>query len=367
MPGHLGLIVKGTRVCNLRCSYCHDWRTGPGQTMPFPVLARMVAAALQDPEHDAVSFFWHGGEPLVLGREWYEKALYVQARLRRSGQRIVNALQTNGTLVDATWARFFRAHDIRVSLSLDGPPEIHDQHRVYASGKPSFREVTRGMEVLREHGVPLSVLMVIDEPALALGADRIFDIFLLLGVERFGLLAATPTNQPDAAPGTPTTHYVDAARMTTFLIGMYDRWRAHGDPRIQIRELEAIRGRVRQQAAGVCTFAGGCLGRYYAVDPNGDLAHCDVFVGDERYTLGNVMHDSFAELRGREALRALRAENEAALQAMRGCPDFPVCNGACPHERYLAVRHDRAHRAECCGWRTLIDHVRAHEGVPPAP
>ena len=144
MPGHLGLIVKGTRFCNLRCSYCHDWRTGPGQTMPFPVLARMVAAALQDPEHDAVSFFWHGGEPLVLGREWYEKALYVQARLRRPRQRIVNALQTNGTLVDAAWARFFRAHDIRVSLSLDGPPDLHDKHRVYASGRPSFRDVTRG-------------------------------------------------------------------------------------------------------------------------------------------------------------------------------------------------------------------------------
>ena len=122
-----------------------------------------------------------------------------------------------------------------------------------------------------------------------------------------------------------------------------------------------------QQADGLCTLAGGCLGRYYAVEPNGDLAHCDVFVGDGRYTLGNVTHDSFADVRERDALQALRAENEAALQAMRACPSFAVCNGACPHERYLAVRHDPAHRAECCGWRTLIDHVRAHERARPAP
>jgi uncharacterized protein len=361
MRGAIGLIVKATRLCNLRCSYCHDWRTGPDQTMPFAVMARMVAAALQDPAHDTVSFLWHGGEPLVLPIAWYEKALYVQARLRRPDQRVVNAIQTNGTLIDPQWARFFRAQSISVSLSLDGPPDLHDRHRVYASGRPSFRDVVRGMDVLREHAVPFSVLMVVGDAALALGADRVFDLFLELGVARFGLIAATPTNQPDAPPGTPTAHYVSPARMTPFLIRMYDRWREHGDPRIRIREVEAIRQRVAGQGPGLCTLAGGCLGRYYAVEPNGDLAHCDEFVGDPRYILGNVLRQSFADLRALPAMRALRDENDAALQAMRACPDFAVCNGACPHERYLAVRHDAAHTPECCGWRPLIEHVRARE------
>jgi uncharacterized protein len=365
MASHLGLIVKATRLCNLRCSYCHDWRKGPDQTMPFPVMAWMTSAALRDPEHDAVTFMWHGGEPLLLPHDFYTKALYLQGHLRRPGQRIVNCVQTNGTLVDAAWARYFRAHDIRVSLSLDGPPELHDRHRVYASGRPSFQDVARGMDVLREHEVPFSVLMVIDEPALALGADRIFDIFLELGVRRFGLIAATPTNEPDAEVGTPTAHYVEPARMTAFLIRMYDRWCEHGDPRIRIRELEAIRQGVAGSASGLCTLAGGCLGRYYAVEPNGDLAHCDVFVGDARYTVGNVMQQSFAELREQAAMRALREENEKALQAMRGCPEFAVCNGGCPHDHYLGVRHDPAHRGECCGQRALIEHVRTHERATP--
>ncbi len=363
MSGHLGLIVKATRLCNLRCAYCHDWRTGPDQTMPFAVMARMVAAALHDPSHDTISFLWHGGEPLVLPINWYEKALYVQAHLRQPGQRVVNAIQTNGTLIDASWAGFFRAHGISVSLSLDGPPDLHDRHRVYASGRPSFRDVVRGMAVLREHGVPFSVLMVVGDAALALGADHVFDLFLELGVTRFGLIAATPTNQPDAPPGTPAAHYVTPARITPFLIRMYDRWREHGDPRIRIREIEAIRRRFGGEGAGLCTLAGGCLGRYYAVEPNGDVAHCDVFVGDPRYTLGNILRDRFSDLWARETMQELWAENEAALAAMRACPEFTTCNGACPHERYLAVRYDAMHRPECCGWRTLIEHVRAREAV----
>src|SRR5262249_5814599 len=161
--------------------------------------------------------------------------------------------------------------------------------------------------------------MVIDEPALALGADRIFDIFLELGVPRFGLIAATPTNEPHARPGTPALHYVDPARMTAFLIRMYDRWREHGDTRIRIREIEAIRQRVAGQGAALCTLAGGCLGRYYAIEPNGDVAHCDVFVGDPRYTLGNVMRRSFSDLREGASMRALRDENEEALRRVQRC------------------------------------------------
>jgi uncharacterized protein len=361
MGGHVGLIVKATRHCNLRCGYCNDWRTGPDQTMPFAVMARMVAAALSDSAHQRVSFFWHGGETLVLPRPFYEKALYVQARFRRPGQRIDNALQTNATLIDAAWARFFRTHDLRVSVSLDGPPALHDQQRVYASGRPSLRDVLRGIAVLREHDVPFSALLVVDERALAIGADAIFDFFLDHGITRYGLLAAAPANRPNAARGTPTAHYVDPAAMTAFLMRMYDRWADHGDPRIRIREIEAVRSRLAQEGAGVCTLAGSCLGHYFAVEPNGDVAHCDLFVGDARYTLGNLLHHDFVAFRARAELRTLEEENERELDPMRACPEFSVCNGWCPHERYLSVRHNPHHEAACCGLRALIAHVRGRE------
>ncbi|MEU4848278.1 radical SAM/SPASM domain-containing protein [Streptomyces gilvosporeus] len=368
MGRYLGLIVKATRLCNLRCSYCHDWRSGPNQTMSFPVLARLTARALAEPAHGAVEFIWHGGEPTVLPRSFYERAVYAQARLRRPGQRIRNSLQCNGTRIDRAWARFFREFEFRVSVSLDGPPAVHDRYRRYVSGRPSFDDVRRGLDVLRDNDVPASVLMVIDRDAIELGPDPIFDFFLKEGITSYGLLAAKPTNQPDAPPGTPTPHYVTPAEMNRFLQTYFDRWLAHGDPTIRVREFDGLLNRLSDRRSTVCTLAGDCFGRYYLVEPDGEVAHCDLFVGDPAYTVGNVLSDSFTSFRDGPALIRLRGANDRALAGMRDCPDFAVCNGWCPHERYIASRHDPEFTADCCGLRELIQHMRKRLEVPaPLP
>ena len=363
MGRYLGLIVKATRLCNLRCSYCHDWRSGPNQTMRFPALAQLTARALADPSHDTVEFIWHGGEPTVLPRSFYERAVYLQARLRRPGQTIRNSLQSNGTRIDKAWAQFFRDFRFRVSVSLDGPPAVHDRYRRYASGRPSFDDVRRGLDTLRDNGVPISVLMVIDRTALEMGPDPIFDFFVREGITNYGLLAAKPENHPDAPPNTPVPHYVTAAEMSRFLRGYFDRWLDHGDPSIRVREFDGLLKRLEGRGAGVCTLAGDCFGRYYLVEPDGEVAHCDLFIGDPGYTVGNVFTDSFASFRDGPALVQLRGSNDRALTAMRDCPDFGVCNGWCPHERYIASRHDPAYTTECCGLRELISHMRERLAV----
>ena len=147
--------------------------------------------------------------------------------------------------------------------------------------------------------------------------------------------------------------------MSSFLIGIFDRWAAHGDASIRIRALDAILGRIDDAQSSVCTLAGGCFGRYYLVETDGEVAHCDLFLGDPAYTLGNVVSDTFAGFRDGDAMRLLRAANARALRSLRACPEFGVCNGWCPHERYTAYRHDPAYDDSCCGLRDLIRHVRA--------
>jgi uncharacterized protein len=360
---YLGLIVKATRLCNLRCSYCHDWRSGSNQIMSFPVLAQLTARALGDPTHEVVEFIWHGGEPTLLTHSFYERAVYLQARLRRPGQTIRNSLQTNGTRLDSSWAGFFRDFQFRVSVSLDGPPAVHDRHRRYVSGRPSFEDVRRGLHELRDNGVPISVLMVIDRETIELGPDPIFDFFLEEGINNYGLLAAKPTNQPDAPSGTPAPHYVTPAEMCRFLSAYFDRWVAHGDPSIRIREFDGLLNRLSDRRADVCTLAGDCFGRYYLVEPDGEVAHCDLFVGDPAYTVGNVLTDSFSSFRDGPAIFRLRGSNDRALAAMRRCPDFGICNGWCPHERYVASRHYSGFTGDCCGLRELIHHMRERLAV----
>jgi len=247
-------------------------------------------------------------------------------------------------------------------VSLDGPSGIQAANRPWASGRSSFPETVAGIRRLRDARIPFSVLMVVDEATLELGADRLFEFLIEENIRDVGLLAAAPVNQPDAHPGTPTRHYVDPLRMTSFLARVYDLWLAHGDAGIHIRELEGLQRRIGNLPPAVCMLAGGCIGRYYSVEPNGDVAHCDLYVGDAGYTFGNLRHQGFADFDRHPRLLALRHENARALDRMRACPEFAVCNGWCPHERYLAERHQPDHTGDCCGLRGLIAHMRASRG-----
>jgi uncharacterized protein len=364
--GECSVIVKATRLCNLRCTYCHDWRAGPGQTMSFDVLARTVAAALRDPSHDRVTFLWHGGEPSVLPLDFFRRALVVQSRYARAGQAVRNVLQTNGTRLTDDWARFLRDSEFQVGISIDGPPELHDRRRVHRSGRGSSDEVLQGIATLRSHGVPFGVLVVVDDDVLALGPDAVFDFMLENGIRSYGFNAVCPDNHPDAPAGTPATPYTTPAQMGAFLAGLYDRWLRHGDPTIRIRELDGIRARVHGTEAVPCQLRGDCLGDYFIVEPDGEVAHCDLFLGDPAYRLGNVRDATFAMMRAGEAMAALRRKRAAELAAMAGCPEFGVCNGWCPHETYLSQRHDPMHRSGCCGLDGLIRHVR-EAGALAAP
>ncbi len=352
----LSLIVKATRQCTLRCAYCNDWRGNHNGAMSFPVMAHMIARALA--EHEHVRFIWHGGEPTLLPISFYEKALLVQAHLRRPEQKIGNSFQTNATKLTPAWARFFRANDIQVGISIDGPAHLHNSHRSYRSGKGSYNDVIRGLNLLREHEVQFSGLVVVDESTLKFGARRLLDFLVGKGIRSFALLPAKPRNEPAAKRGTKTSHYIEPARVNAFLMDLYDAWLSRGDQSIKIRELELLKAQIKGVSARSCTLSGKCWGHYYTIEPDGSVGVCDVFSGDPRYTLGNIMNDSFMEIANSPGLLQLKKEQRDAVEGMRRCPEFPVCKGWCPHERYVSVRHNKLHRDDCCGLRDLISHIR---------
>lgn len=358
--------MKGTRSCNLRCSYCHDWRSGPNQNMSFPVLARTIAAALGERSHNKIDFIWHGGETTLLPISFYERALFLQGQFRRPGQQVSNLIQTNATRLTEEWVEFLALNGFAVGVSLDGPPAIHDKERRFANGRPSSVAVLRGIQRLKSAGLPVSVLMVIDQEALNYGARAIFDFFVGSDIKAFGLLAATPANQPSAGPGTPTDHYVNPQQMSRFLADMYDCWIEHGDASVHIRELDGVLARLDRERSSFCTLGGQCLGEFFMVETNGDISHCDLFVGDSDYLLGSILTHDFASFRRSPAMQRLRQQNAQALRDMEKCCEFETCRGWCPHERYLSMRHNAGHRADCCGLLPLIQHIRGRRATRPS-
>lgn len=342
------LIMKATRLCNLRCTYCHFWRTGPDQVMSFEVMATAIRDALATPGVRHVEFTWHGGEVTLLPPEFLRTAIWLQERFRRPEQQVVNAVQTNGLRLDAEWMRLFGDYDISVGISLDGPPEVHDRTRVNRRGEATSAQVRAGLELLREHRVKHGVLMVVGDDVIALGAARTLEYLLELGVPTVGLLNVIPENVADheqlRGQYLPWPRYVQWLRE---LFALW--WPAHAD-RLNLRELGDLVGKVAGGPSRTCLFAGGCHGRYLTVEPNGEVSACDKYVAAPDFVLGRSLREAFAG----DRLPEIRRREGAALAEFRDCRWFGVCAGGCPHDRRLSARHSAA-TAGCCGLAPLLE------------
>lgn len=204
------LIMKATRLCNLRCTYCHAWKEGPNQVMEFEVLAKTTRDALRHAAVRVVNFVWHGGETTLLPIGFYKKALWLQQQFKRADQEISNSLQTNATRLNEEWIRFFAATEMEVGVSIDGPPEVHDARRKTAGGAPTWPQVRAGVTALQEAGVKCGALIVVDRTIIKLGAERLLEFLLELRVPGVALLNVLPDNSRTTPLATLTCRLVNS-------------------------------------------------------------------------------------------------------------------------------------------------------------
>jgi uncharacterized protein len=353
---YVSIVMKGTRLCNLRCNYCHDWRSEANSTMSFEVLSNAIAKILGHPNNKLVEFVWHGGEPTLLPISQYKKIMDLQTLFKKKEQYIINRIQTNGTRLNKSWIDFIKKYKFLIGISIDGPPVLHNRQRKFADGRESFSDVSNTIKTLQGENIPFTVLMVVDKLALKLGPLTIFNFFIENNIKNYGLLAATPINSLTAE--SEVKHYINPNTFTNFLIKIYDIWRNYGDNTIKIREIDDILRLLLGQNQSSCTLQGSCFGKYFIIEPNGEIAHCELFQGDSRYTLGNILDMSFHEILESEILYNLKSKNEDYINKMRECKEFSICNGWCPHERYLSERYSPLYKINCCGLSDLIDHIR---------
>jgi uncharacterized protein len=320
--------------------------------MSLDTVSQIVKKALD--YADYVEFIWHGGEPLLMGIQFYEKVVELQKRYRREGQTIVNTLQTNGTLISQEWVDFFKANDFKVGVSLDGPPEVHNANRIFRNGQGSFEQVMRGIRLLKENGVKFGVLAVITKETVRLGAKRFLDFFIENGIFNIGILPQRPALNIGRTDALPREEF------EKFAIELFDYWYSLDDPRIRIREFDAILSRILGARSRVCIFSGDCVGRFLGITPDGDVYHCDEFMFDERYKLGNVREQTFEEMLNPKnpKLIRIRLEFEGTKKSI-SCKYSKICNYGCPEDRYV---FSKVYNEEgTCGWCNVIDHI--YKGV----
>ena len=353
MSLYMAFIMKVTRACPLRCSYCNDWRAD-GRKMSFSVLAHLIVQALHHPTLTSAEFIWHGGEPLLLGRDFFKKALYLQSKARRPDQKIVNVIQSNGLLLDESWIDFLQDHDISVGLSLDGPRELQDSQRTTVSGRGSFDDTMRALYLLRERQIGCSVAVVVTKRTLEYGPDKMLDFLLENGIENVAFLRQEPkrsdTGESDFSSGVRGSDY------RLYMQGLFDNWYQRDDANVRIRNFDSIFSGIIADMPFLCTSCGDCIGQFFGVNLNGDIFHCDRYAmdPDSRFRLGNILTNSFDEIVHGKALQGLRTWNEDRVLKCRDCHWYSMCHGGCPCRSGL---HRTSIDTNQCEKGKLIEHV----------
>jgi uncharacterized protein len=352
---HLVLIAKLTRHCNLRCTYCNDWREGPGHGMPAAVQAAMLRRAAEDAEVGSVRIVWHGGEPALLGVRRSLAFLWLQARLRRPGQAIANSVQTNAVALQPAMVDLWHAFGMRVSVSLDGTRAVHDRQRLTRRGEGSFDAVAAGIALLREAGVFSGALVVVSPEIAALPPRALVSELISAGVHGAAFLPVRPAAGDGAGP------YLPPDAFARFLIGVFETLRSDRSLELDARELDALYLAYKGRPTGFCELNGPCLGDYFAIEADGRAMHCDKFLGAEDYVLGNILDTSLAEMRASPLMHRLQQREAARRAALKACRWYGHCQGWCPHEARIAALRGVA--GGCCGLAPVFEHFQALEAA----
>ncbi len=348
-------------ICNLDCHYCYYikkedvYPKGASFRMADDLLEEYIVQHIQASPKPMISFAWHGGEPTILGVDYFRKIVSLQRKHLPPDRRITNGIQTNGTLLDDEWCRFFAAEGFYVGLSLDGPQELHDGYRVTKGQKPTHKQVMRAFRLLRQHKVHCDVLCVVHDQNVRY-PTRVYRFFKEIGVEYLQFLPLVERLNDGA--GGVSGQTVPAEPFGTFLCAIFDEWVRQDIGRITVQIFdEAVRPALGMEHA-LCIFRESC-GDVVVVEHNGDFYSCDHFV-DPEHRVGNIRETPLVEMLESTAQRDFGlAKRDKLPRYCRECEVRDMCNGGCPKDRFIRTPDgEEGLNYLCAGYKKFFIHSR---------
>ena len=383
-PPQFHMLSKPTgAACNLDCKYCFFLSKdmlypNDRQRMSDEILEAYIKQLLESHRTPTVIVAWQGGEPTLMGLDFYKRSIVYAEKYRRPGQRVEYTFQTNGVLIDDEWAAFFKEHKFLIGLSVDGPQRMHDTYRVTKAGNGTFAQVMRGFEHLRNHGVDYNILCTVN----AANGDHGREVYRFFRDELQAewmqfipiIERATPETLPLAnlgwseRPGGHRLLYTQTGSLVTersvkpeqygrFLIDVFEEWvrRDVGKVYVQLFDvtLEAYFGSYK-----LCIHAPTC-GYGPAIEHNGDVYSCDHYV-EPNYRLGNIAETHMVDMVASPQQRQFGIDKQAKLTTQcLECDVRFLCNGGCPKDRFVnSVDGEPGHNYLCGGLKLFFDHVK---------
>lgn len=379
-PRAFSLMVKPAgSLCNLDCSYCYyldksEIYGGMEPRMSPDMLETVIREYIAANEVNEVQFNWHGGEPMLMGLDFYKRAVELEQKYA-DGKVIHNTLQTNGTLITRDWARFFRDNGFLVGISLDGPEDIHDRYRRDRGGAPTFVKVMRGVELLASEGVDFNTMTTVNHCSEGRGLE-VYQFFKSIGshymqfmpvVEhvRYPLTAAGKVNRaarphivaPEAQGAVIAPWSVGALAFGRFMADIFDCWVRNDVGEWYVGLFDATLAAWCGLTPGTCAYCPAC-GDNAVIEHNGDVYPCDHFVYPDRL-LGNIRDTSIAAMMDSPQMVRFGIDKRASLPSRcRSCQWGFACNGECPKHRFnLTDRGETGLNALCEGYRHFYSHT----------
>jgi len=355
-------------LCNLDCSYCFYlekeklFPSGEKFRMSDEVLETYIRQYLDSQPGPEVSFAWQGGEPTLMGVDYFRKVVALQRRY--AGGRIVrNALQTNGTLLDDEWGEFLKREDFLIGVSIDGPRALHDTYRVDKGGRPTFDKVIGGIEVLRRHGVEFNTLTVVNN----VNVRHPLEVYRFLKEIGSGFIQFIPLversspgemlAEPESLSSQVTSWSVPSEAYGEFLVRIFEEWVRRDVGRVFVQTFDVALGNWSGMGGGLCVFSENC-GRAVALEHNGDVYSCDHYVYPQ-YRLGNLLNQSLGEMLDSPEQEKFGRDKSATLpRYCRECEVRFACHGECPKHRFIRTPDGEAGlNYLCAGYKRFFTHV----------
>lgn len=323
--------------------------------MDDSILEKYIIQHIEATTEPVITFSWHGGEPLLAGIEFYRKVLSLQDNHKPAGKIILNGIQTNGTLIDERWCRFFAENGFIIGISIDGPAEYHNISRRTKNDRPTWQSVMHGFELLINHGVVPEILCVVNSENVR-QPEIIYSFCRHLGAKYITFLPLVKA-EPGSITGV-SKDSVPAEAFGCFLSRVFDQWVEYdiGNIKIQIFE-EAARIAFNQEHT-LCIFKVNC-GGVPVVEFNGDFYSCDHYV-DNEHNLGNIRNNSLAFFIDSKRQREFgMAKSNTLPRYCIECEFRQMCNGECPKNRFILTPDgENGLNYLCKGYKYFFNHCR---------
>ncbi len=348
-------------ICNLDCHYCyylkkeHLYPRGESFRMPDDVLEAYIRQHIDAYPEPVIRFSWHGGEPTLLGVDYFRKIVALQRKYQPPDQHIFNGIQTNGTLMDEEWCRVFAEESFVIGLSLDGPQEMHDRFRLSKDQESTFDQTMLGYELLQKHGIHCDILCVVNAHNV-LHPLEVYRFFKHLDAPYITFLPMVE-RQSDAKNGV-SPHTMRPEAWGEFLCTIFDEWVDQDIGQIKVQIFEEATRTAFDQEHSLCIFRPVC-GDIPVIEHNGDFYSCDHYV-DAEHHLGNIGKIPLVELLESPAQRSFgQSKLDTLPRFCLECEVRAMCNGECPKNRFIQTPDGEAGlNYLCAGYKRFFNHCR---------